>query len=67
VLAPHYSRLSIGEYRERLDAAVAGRAERFPALAAAVADAAAGGQDQALDFGLDRILDGLDALVRSRG
>ena len=27
VLAPHYSRLSIGEYRERLDAAVAGRAE----------------------------------------
>jgi ferrochelatase len=27
VLAPHYSRLSIGEYRERLDAAVQGRAE----------------------------------------
>jgi ferrochelatase len=27
VLAPHYSRLSVGEYRERLDAAVAGRAE----------------------------------------
>lgn len=27
VLAPHYSRLSIGEYRERLDAAVAERAE----------------------------------------
>ena len=27
VLAPHYSRLSIGGYRERLDAAVAGRAE----------------------------------------
>ena len=27
VLAPHYSRLSIGEYRERLDAAVGGRAE----------------------------------------
>ena len=27
VLAPHYSRLSIGEYRERLDAAVTGRAE----------------------------------------
>ena len=27
VLAPHYSRLSIGEYRERLDAAAAGRAE----------------------------------------
>jgi ferrochelatase len=27
VLAPHYSRLSIGEYWERLDAAAAGRAE----------------------------------------
>jgi ferrochelatase len=27
VLAPHYSRLSVGEYRERLDDAVAGRAE----------------------------------------
>jgi protoporphyrin/coproporphyrin ferrochelatase len=27
VLAPHYSRLSIGEYRERLDAAIDGRAE----------------------------------------
>jgi ferrochelatase len=27
VLAPHYSRMSIAEYRERLEAAVAGRAE----------------------------------------
>ena len=27
VLAPHYSRLSIGDYRDRLEAAVAGRAE----------------------------------------
>jgi protoporphyrin/coproporphyrin ferrochelatase len=27
VLAPHYSRLSIGEYRERLESAVSGRAE----------------------------------------
>jgi ferrochelatase len=27
VLAPHYSRLSVGEYRERLDAALEGRAE----------------------------------------
>jgi ferrochelatase len=27
VLAPHYSRLSVGEYRERLEKAVAGRAE----------------------------------------
>src|SRR6059058_5182195 len=27
VLAPHYSRMSVGEYRERLQQAVAGRAE----------------------------------------
>ncbi len=27
VLAPHYSRLSVGDYRERLESAVAGRAE----------------------------------------
>jgi protoporphyrin/coproporphyrin ferrochelatase len=27
VLAPHYSRLSVGEYRERIEAALAGRAE----------------------------------------
>ena len=27
VLAPHYSRMSVGEYRERLEAAVAGRAD----------------------------------------
>jgi ferrochelatase len=27
VLAPHYSRMSVGEYRERLEAAAAGRAE----------------------------------------
>ncbi len=27
VLAPHYSRMSVGEYRERLEQAVAGRAE----------------------------------------
>src|SRR6266542_3844382 len=27
VLAPHYSRLSVGEYRERLETAVSGRAE----------------------------------------
>ncbi|MEJ3742135.1 TetR/AcrR family transcriptional regulator [Actinomycetes bacterium KLBMP 9797] len=40
--------------------------ERFPALAASVADAARGGADQAFDFGLDRILDGLAALIARR-
>ncbi|MGW6708908.1 TetR/AcrR family transcriptional regulator [Streptomyces sp. NPDC054956] len=42
--------------------------EEYPAMAAALASAAeAGGQDQALDFGLERILDGLGLLVAERG
>jgi len=42
--------------------------ERFPQLATAMAEAAAAGeQDQAFDFGLARILDGLEALIRGRG
>jgi len=41
--------------------------ERFPHLAGAMAEAgAAGEQDQAFDFGLARILDGLEALINSR-
>jgi AcrR family transcriptional regulator len=39
--------------------------ERFPVLAATMADATTG-QDQAFDFGLDRILDGLRVLVDAR-
>ncbi|MFJ6618915.1 TetR/AcrR family transcriptional regulator [Kitasatospora sp. NPDC091335] len=39
-------------------------ADRFPAVAAAMADA--GGRDQALEFGLERILDGLAALIERR-
>ena len=45
---------------------VRGREAEFPALAAALG-AVADGQDQALDFGLDRILDGVELLIRSRG
>lgn len=46
---------------------LAGREDRFPALTAALASTeVTGGRDQALDFGLDRILDGVDALIRSR-
>ncbi|WP_327733271.1 TetR/AcrR family transcriptional regulator C-terminal domain-containing protein [Streptomyces nojiriensis] len=42
--------------------------ERFPALGAALASAAAhGGRDQALEFGLGRILDGLELLMARRG
>jgi AcrR family transcriptional regulator len=48
------------------------RGNRFPALAATMTAAAADGpQEQAFDFGLDRILDGLHVLItqrrRSRG
>ncbi|SCF46584.1 Tetracyclin repressor, C-terminal all-alpha domain [Micromonospora matsumotoense] len=42
--------------------------DRFPALAATMAAAAVDGrQDQVFEFGLDRILDGLDILIRQRG
>lgn len=41
--------------------------ERFPALAATMTAAATEGpQEQAFDFGLDRILDGLQALIAQR-
>jgi AcrR family transcriptional regulator len=41
--------------------------ERFPALAAAVTDVAeVGGADQAFQFGLERILDGLAAMIEKR-
>ncbi|MFG2527952.1 TetR/AcrR family transcriptional regulator [Streptomyces sp. NPDC048516] len=45
-----------------------GRADRFPALAAAVADTGTTSRDQAGEFGLERILDGLEAYMsRARG
>jgi AcrR family transcriptional regulator len=46
---------------------IAQHGDRFPQLAAAMAEAAAtGGQNQAFHFGLERILDGLETLIRSR-
>jgi AcrR family transcriptional regulator len=42
--------------------------DRFPALAAALRSTADdGGRDEAFDFGLDRILDGLAVLMAARG
>ncbi|MFD0521351.1 TetR/AcrR family transcriptional regulator C-terminal domain-containing protein [Paractinoplanes durhamensis] len=42
-------------------------AQRFPAVVAALTDTAkTGGADQAFTFGLDRILDGLEMLLRQR-
>ncbi|GAB3149690.1 TetR/AcrR family transcriptional regulator [Micromonospora sonneratiae] len=41
--------------------------DRFPALTATMASASSGdGQNQAFEFGLDRILDGLHALISQR-
>ncbi|MEV0566573.1 TetR/AcrR family transcriptional regulator C-terminal domain-containing protein [Dactylosporangium sp. NPDC050588] len=51
-----------------MQAVLAGREDRFPAVTAALASIrTAGGQDQALDFGLARILDGVGMLIDSRG
>lgn len=50
---------------EALTALLAGREERYPTLAAALAER--GGRDQAFDFGLRCILDGVEALVGRRG
>ncbi|WP_035855444.1 TetR/AcrR family transcriptional regulator [Cryptosporangium arvum] len=50
-----------------VQAILAGREDRFPAVSAAFASAAASGnQNQALDYGVDRILDGVAALIASR-
>ncbi|MFJ6797968.1 TetR/AcrR family transcriptional regulator [Streptomyces sp. NPDC091268] len=50
-----------------LDLVMREHGERYPALMAALASAAAhGGQDQALEFGLERILDGLGLLMAGR-
>ncbi|MGW7576305.1 TetR/AcrR family transcriptional regulator C-terminal domain-containing protein [Streptomyces sp. NPDC054765] len=49
---------------------LAGRADRFPAVAAAVAATGADrtSRNQAWEFGLERILDGLEAYMsRGRG
>jgi AcrR family transcriptional regulator len=47
--------------------AMAEHADRYPAVAAAMADImATGGMDEAFDFGLERILDGLQMLIASR-
>jgi hypothetical protein len=52
---------------DALAALVSSREDRFPALAAALSSAAASGsKDQALEFGFDRILDGVELLIASR-
>ncbi|MGW1372692.1 TetR/AcrR family transcriptional regulator C-terminal domain-containing protein [Streptomyces sp. NPDC002446] len=48
-----------------LNELLAGRADRFPAVAAAAAsiEADAASRDRAWEFGLERILDGLEAYL----
>jgi hypothetical protein len=70
-MAQHASAATAGGAEQSLTSAmlplVRGREDRFPALAAAL-DAATrdGGQDDALEFGLARILDGVELLVAGR-
>jgi len=62
------SRQSEEEFAAMIGEQLRRHGDRFPALVAAMAAAAAdGGHDQAFDFGLDRILDGLDILITQRG
>ncbi len=50
-----------------MGALLAGHEDRFPALSAALGSAARqGSQDQALEFGIDRILDGVGLLIADR-
>ncbi|WP_405742117.1 hypothetical protein [Streptomyces sp. NBC_01525] len=49
-----------------LNELLVGRSDRFPALASALASGATGGAHQAREFGLERILDGLEALIDRR-
>ena len=43
------------------------RGDRYPSVTAALAEAAGGGEDEALGFGLDLILDGLRARIGDAG
>jgi AcrR family transcriptional regulator len=49
-----------------IDRAITRHGDRFPALAATMAEAGPDGQDQAFRYGLDRVLDGVEALINRR-
>ncbi|GIE88817.1 TetR/AcrR family transcriptional regulator [Actinoplanes regularis] len=67
VIAGHVRSIVVQPGESGLLTAFAEHAERFPAISAALADIAVrGGQDQALSFGLERILDGLEMLISKR-
>ena len=61
------ARLDEDEMNAAMDDVMVVHGERFPWLTAAMRETAAeGGQNQAFAFGLDRILDGIEALVERR-
>ncbi|BCJ41776.1 TetR family transcriptional regulator [Actinoplanes ianthinogenes] len=67
ILAAQVRALAMQPDESGMITALTEHAARFPAVTAAIADMTAhGGQDQALSFGLERILDGLEALLAKR-
>jgi AcrR family transcriptional regulator len=60
------SRQSEAELTAAMAAVLTTHADRFPALAAALADVDPAAQGQAFAFGLARILDGLEVLIGTR-
>lgn len=55
------------QFTSALGEVIRAHGEHYPAIAAAIASSAQlGGQDQAMEFGLERILDGLGALIAQR-
>lgn len=66
-MAQQGSAMASGAPEQAMAALVHGREDRFPALTAALDSATKhGSQDKALDFGLARILDGVELLIASR-
>ncbi|WP_320068552.1 TetR/AcrR family transcriptional regulator [Micromonospora sp. RTGN7] len=62
------SRHPEGDITAKISDQLRRHSDRFPALVATMAAAATDGEhDQAFEFGLDRILDGLDTLITQRG
>ena len=56
-----------GELTRQISAALSAHADRYPQVVAAFSDAPGpAGRDNALSFGIDRILDGLAALIADR-
>ncbi|WP_221323404.1 TetR/AcrR family transcriptional regulator [Actinoplanes sp. L3-i22] len=67
VIAGQVRALVVQPSESGLLTAITEHAARFPAISAAIADIAVhGGHDQAFHFGLERILDGLEALITQR-